>query len=44
MKDVVFVSSRMSGVYVISYEGKEGFIELILRILESRILLLRCYR
>lgn len=43
MKDVVFVSSWMSGVYVISYEGKEGFIELTLCILESCILLLCCY-
>lgn len=25
MKDVAFVSSRMSGVYVTSHEGKEGF-------------------
>ncbi len=31
MKDVAFVSSRMSGVYVTSHEGKEGFTELTLR-------------
>ena len=31
MDDVAFVSSRMSGVYVTSGEGKEGFTELTLR-------------
>ena len=44
MKDVAFVSSRMSGVYVTSHEGKEGFTELTLRTLESRTPLLRCHR
>ncbi|HFN7590065.1 TPA: two-component system response regulator BtsR [Escherichia coli] len=43
MKDVAFVSSRMSGVYVTSHEGKEGT-ELTLRTLESRTPLLRCHR
>lgn len=43
MKDVAFVSSRMSGVYVTSHEGKEGFTELTLRT-ESRTPLLRCHR
>ena len=43
MKDVAFVSSRMSGVYVTSH-GKEGFTELTLRTLESRTPLLRCHR
>ena len=43
-KDVAFVSSRMSGVYVTSQEGKEGFTELTLRTLESRTPLLRCHR
>lgn len=43
MDDVVFVSSCMSGVYVISSEGKEGFIELMLCMLESWMLLLCCY-
>lgn len=42
MKDVAFVSSRMSGVYVTSHEGKEGFTELTLRT-ESRTPL-RCHR
>lgn len=44
MDDVAFVSSRMSGVYVTSSEGKEGFTELTLRTLESRTPLLRCHR
>lgn len=43
MKDVAFVSSRMSGVYVTSHEGK-GFTELTLRTTESRTPLLRCHR
>ncbi|XPE64792.1 LytTR family transcriptional regulator DNA-binding domain-containing protein [Shigella flexneri] len=38
------VSSRMSGVYVTSHEGKEGFTQLTLRTLESRTPLLRCHR
>ena len=41
MDDVAFVSSRMSGVYVTSGEGKEGFTELTLRTLESRTPLIR---
>jgi two-component system LytT family response regulator len=44
MAEVAFVSSRMSGVYVTSSEGKEGFTELTLRTLESRTPLLRCHR
>ena len=44
MEDVAFVSSRMSGVYVTSHEGKEGFTELTLRTLENRTPLLRCHR
>ncbi|WP_054179178.1 two-component system response regulator BtsR [Trabulsiella odontotermitis] len=44
MEDVAFVSSRMSGVYVTSHEGKEGFTELTLRTLESRTPLVRCHR
>ncbi|POP47795.1 two-component system response regulator YehT [Superficieibacter electus] len=44
MEDVAFVSSRMSGVYVTSHEGQEGFTELTLRTLESRTPLLRCHR
>ena len=34
----------MSGVYVTSQDGKEGFTELTLRTLESRTPLLRCHR
>lgn len=44
MDDVAFVSSRMSGVFVTSSDGKEGFTELTLRTLESRTPLLRCHR
>lgn len=44
MEEVAFVSSRMSGVYVTSNEGKEGFTELTLRTLESRTPLVRCHR
>lgn len=44
MDDVAFVSSRMSGVYVTSHEGKEGFTELTLRTLEQRTPLIRCHR
>ncbi len=44
MEEVAFVSSRMSGVYVTSHEGKEGFTELTLRTLENRTPLVRCHR
>ena len=44
MDDVAFVSSRLSGVYVTSAEGNEGFTELTLRTLESRTPLIRCHR
>lgn len=44
MDDVAFISNRMSGVYVTSSDGKEGFTELTLRTLESRTPLLRCHR
>ena len=44
MDDVAFVSSRLSGVYVTSAEGNEGFTELTLRTLETRTPLLRCHR
>lgn len=44
MEEVAFVSSRLSGIYVTSNEGKEGLTELTLRTLESRTSLLRCHR
>ncbi len=44
MEEVMFVSSRLSGVYVTSQDGKEGFTELTLRTLEHRTPLLRCHR
>lgn len=44
MDEVAFASSRMSGVYVTSSDGKEGFTELTLRTLESRTPLVRCHR
>jgi two-component system LytT family response regulator len=43
MDDVAFVSSRLSGVFVTSAEGNEGFTELTLRTLESRTPLIRCH-
>lgn len=44
MEEVVFVSSRLSGVYVTNQQGKKGFTELTLHTLESRTPLLRCHR
>lgn len=44
MEDVAFVASRLSGVYVTSSQGQEGFTELTLRTLESRTPLMRCHR
>ena len=44
MAEVAYVSSRMSGVFVTSAEGSEGFTELTLRTLERRTPLLRCHR
>nr|WP_318381014.1 two-component system response regulator BtsR [uncultured Enterobacter sp.] len=44
MDEVAYVSSRMSGVFVTSQQGKEGFTELTLRTLESRTPLMRCHR
>lgn len=44
LDEVAFVSSRLSGVYVTSLQGKEGFTELTLRALASRTPLLRCHR
>lgn len=44
MDDVAFVSSRLSGVYVTDYQGKEGFTELTLRTIENRTPLVRCHR
>ncbi|KQN64567.1 two-component system response regulator BtsR [Erwinia sp. E602] len=44
MEEVAFVSSRLSGVYVTSQDGREGFTELTLRTLENRTPLVRCHR
>lgn len=44
MEEVMFVSSRSSGVYVTNTQGVEGFTELTLRTLESRTPLVRCHR
>lgn len=44
MEEVMFASSRMSGVYVTNAQGSEGFTELTLRTLESRTPLVRCHR
>ncbi|WP_122097425.1 two-component system response regulator BtsR [Rahnella sp. Larv3_ips] len=42
--EVIFVSSRVSGVFVNRADGSECFTELTLRTLESRTPLLRCHR
>ncbi|CAK9883872.1 MAG: Transcriptional regulatory protein BtsR [Candidatus Erwinia impunctatus] len=44
IEQVAYVSSRMSGVYATSQEGKEGFTELTLTTLENRTSLVRCHR
>ena len=44
VEDVVYVNSRISGVFVMSAHGQEGFTELTLRTLETRTPLLRCHR
>ncbi|KEA50483.1 MULTISPECIES: two-component system response regulator BtsR [Mangrovibacter] len=44
VEDVSYVSSRLSGVFVTSAHGDEGFTELTLRTLETRTPLLRCHR
>ncbi len=44
MDEVMFASSRLSGVYVTNAEGAEGFTELTLRTLENRTPLVRCHR
>ncbi|MCE0800608.1 two-component system response regulator BtsR [Buttiauxella sp. S04-F03] len=44
MEEVMYASSRMSGVYVTNAQGAEGFTELTLRTLESRTPLVRCHR
>lgn len=42
--EVIFVSSRVSGVFVNRADGSECFTELTLRTLENRTQLLRCHR
>lgn len=44
IEEVVCVSSRIGGVYVLSWEGNEGATELTLRTLEARTPLIRCHR
>ncbi len=44
MTEVACVSSRLSGVFVTSVDGAEGFTELTLRTLEQRTPLTRCHR
>jgi len=44
VEEVVFVSSRVSGVFVNRADGAECFTELTLRTLENRTPLLRCHR
>ncbi len=44
LDEVLYATSRMSGVFVISNQGLEGFTELTLRTLEMRTPLIRCHR
>ncbi|MER5079386.1 two-component system response regulator BtsR [Providencia stuartii] len=44
LDEVQYVTSRMSGVYVMSTQGQEGFTELTLRTLELHTPLVRCHR
>ncbi|AUY26299.1 two-component system response regulator BtsR [Mixta calida] len=44
MAEVACVSSRLSGVFVTSIDGTEGFTELTLRTLACRTPLMRCHR
>ncbi|CDL80307.1 two-component system response regulator BtsR [Xenorhabdus cabanillasii] len=44
LDDVLYITSRLSGVYVMSANGQEGFTELTLRTLEIRTPLTRCHR
>lgn len=44
LDEVQYVTSRMSGVYVMSTQGQEGFTELTLRTLKMRTSLIRCHR
>ncbi|WP_426575758.1 two-component system response regulator BtsR [Xenorhabdus stockiae] len=44
LDEVLYITSRMSGVYVMNANGQEGFTELTLRTLETRTPLTRCHR
>ncbi|WP_340609838.1 two-component system response regulator BtsR [Xenorhabdus bharatensis] len=44
LDEVLYITSRMSGVYVMNTNGQEGFTELTLRTLETRTPLTRCHR
>ncbi|CBJ79525.1 putative response regulator in two-component regulatory system [Xenorhabdus bovienii str. Jollieti] len=44
LDEVLYVTSRLSGVYVMSANKQEGFTELTLRTLETRTSLTRCHR
>ena len=44
LDEVLYATSRLSGVYVMSTQGQEGFTELTLRTLETRTPLVRCHR
>ncbi|MGJ0627540.1 two-component system response regulator BtsR [Xenorhabdus bovienii] len=44
LDEVLYVTSRLSGVYVMSANEQEGFTELTLRTLETRTSLTRCHR
>ncbi|MBV8046709.1 MAG: two-component system response regulator BtsR [Paludibacterium sp.] len=44
LPDIEYVSSRVSGVYVVDHAGSEHFTELTLRTLEEKSPLVRCHR
>lgn len=42
--EVLYITSRMNGVYVMNNKNQEGFTELTLRTIEMRTTLVRCHR
>lgn len=41
---MLYITSRMNGVYVMNNKNQEGFTELTLRTIEMRTTLVRCHR
>lgn len=44
LAEVLYITSRMNGVYVMNSKNQEGFTELTLRTIEMRTTLVRCHR